>query len=332
VVIERVRRLEDVPRLDAAAITHLMRKGVPDEVLLELARRRNIVEPCGIPERKVDVVAALDHPSIRRVLRQLDGGVATDEILLRVRSDPNVPVLDARAIVKLTGKGVPARLLVELVRKQEVRKGCDPVRAELLAAAEDVEAHEARTDGHSRPAPTLDRQKDVSPALTDGATAAAAARPRARHRDAPAPDPGGMGRIRVVAKSSLPVTYLEVLLDGDSVMRKGQIQEGEAEPGWILPPPPVLGIKRGVVVYESELPAGPHQVQAAFALSQIVGTEWDAVARARGQRYETTKAGPDAVRGEAPVCEVRAGRTCVVLVRLFKRKDGYAVAYYAERR
>jgi hypothetical protein len=141
-----------------------------------------------------------------------------------------------------------------------------------------------------------------------------------------------MGRIRVVAKSSLPVTYLEVHLDGAPVTRQGEVQEGETKPGWMLPPPPVLDVKRGAVVFESELPAGPYEVTAAFALARIVNTEWDAVAEAHGQRYETTKAGPAGEQGEVSVCEVLEGRTCVVVARLLKRKTGYAVAYDSKSR
>jgi hypothetical protein len=212
-------------------------------------------------------------------------GVETDAIVELVGNLQSVPSLDARAIGRLTDEGVHDEVLLELVRKLDVRTGCDPVRAELLAAMGDVTAPEA----------------------TAGST--------------------GTGRIRVIAKSSLPVSYLEVLLDGDSVARKGQVQEGEAHPGWTLRQPLALDVQRGAIVFESELPVGRHGVQTVFAVSRVVSTDWDVAKRARGQRYETTKAGPAGKRGEIPVCEVLEGRTCVVVARLVKRGDGYAVAY-----
>ena len=337
VMVERVLRMQDVPTLDAAALGTLMSKGVPDVVLLELARKKPTAAPCEIPERKVGVREVLDHPSIREVLYQVDTGVATDAMVERVGHLQRVPVLDARAIARLTSQGVPDKVLLELVRRQEIRTGCDPVRAELLAAA--GERERAARDGASTPRMTRESPGDPTFAeassygAEDGGHRQVEQAPKEKvrsssHRpDAAAAGSPGMGRIRVVAKSSLPVTYLEVHLDGAPVTRKGEVQEGETKPGWMLPPPPVLDVKRGAVVFESDLPVGPYEVQTTFALSRIVETDWDAVVEARGQRYDTAMAGPAGEKGEVPVCEVREGRTCVVLARLLKKGDGYAVAY-----
>jgi hypothetical protein len=137
----------------------------------------------------------------------------------------------------------------------------------------------------------------------------------------------GVGQIRVIAKSSLPVTFLEVFLDGGSVARKGQVGQGEAEPGWTLRQLQPLDVKRGAIVFESELPVGRHEVQTVFALSRVVPTVWDTVRKAHGQRYDTPRAGPAGEDGDVPVCDIREGWTCVVLARLVKRGDRYTVSY-----
>ena len=385
VMVERVRRMEDVHTLDATAVGSLIRKGVPDEVLLELARRRKTAVPCEIPERRTGVNEVLGHPSIREVVHQVHAGVATDAILERIESLPSVPVLDARPLARLTSQGVPDKVLLELIRRQEVPTGCDAVRAELLAAARDaeqsalvVETKREKRDERERKKEALKREaaeqeeleraerrrlaaeqeelereeskrEDAARQTEKAELRRNAAEKKERKREEkerqevaralssepPAPESATnsrMGRIRVVAKSSLPVTYLEVHLDGAPVTRRGEVQEGETKPGWMLPPPPVLEVKRGAVVFESELPVGPHEVKAAFALARIVDTDWDAAAEARGQRYDTTTAGPVGENGEVPVCEVREGRVCVVVARLLKRGDGYAVAYDSKLR
>lgn len=364
VMVERVRRLEDVPYLDPADLTSLASKGVPDKVLLELIQRRKVVTPCELPERKIPVHEVLDHPCIREVLRQVDAGVATDAILVRVAHLENVPTLNAGALARLTSKGVPDRVLIALIQKQEVRTGCDPARAELLAALAEVnrtapkaqkkppEASEVSTlppretaTPEDAPAPPKKRASPKQPsppkaypfrandegALEVARNAEDEARAAKRAQEAAA-DSAKLGRIRVVAKSSLSVTYVEVLLDGTPVTSKGEIQEGEVKPGWTLPPPTVLDVKRGAVVFESEFPVGTHEIQTAFALSRIVETDWDEVAEARGQRYDTAKVGPAGARGEVPVCEVREGRTCIVYARLLKRGDGFAVEYESKMR
>jgi hypothetical protein len=136
--------------------------------------------------------------------------------------------------------------------------------------------------------------------------------------------PAAKGGIRVIVKSPLPVTYLEVFLDGRLVLQKGEVLEAEAQPGWTLERPLVLDVKRGQTVLESELPVGPHAVTASLAMTRVVPTEWDAARRAHGQRYETTRI--DGL-GASPVCEVREGTTCVVFVRAVKRGEGHVVAY-----
>lgn len=366
VMVERVRRFEDVPYLDPAALTVLANKGVPDQVLLELIQRRKVVTPCELPEREISVREILDHPCIREVLLQVDSGVTTDAILVRVAHLDHVPTLDARALSKLTSKGVPNRVLIALIQKQAVRNGCDPARLELLAALAEVnrvrpearqkppEASEvsnpaprATTAPEDAPAPAKKHasRKEPSPARSypfrpidqgarevtrNGADEAQAAK---RAQDAaPAADSAGLGRIRVIAKSSLPVTYVEVLLDGTPVTSKGEVQEAEVKPGWKLPPPTVLDVRRGAVVFESVVPAGTHEIQTAFAVSWIIDTDWDEAAEARGQRYDTSKAGPASTSGKSPACEVHEGRTCTVYARLLKNGDGFAVEYQSKMR
>jgi hypothetical protein len=126
------------------------------------------------------------------------------------------------------------------------------------------------------------------------------------------------------------VTYVEVLVDGELVTRKGKVQEGEVQPGWMLSRPPVVNVKGGVTVYETAVPVGSQEVKTAFALSRIVETEWDPVVEAYGQRYETARVGPADRSGVVPVCDVREGRTCIVLAYLFKSKGQYAVDYDAK--
>lgn len=334
VMVERVKRMPEVPELDAAAIGTLTNQGVPDKVLLALAQRTKTAVRCPIPERKLSPREVFDDPSIRQVLGDLDAGTPTKAILERVERLHAVPVLDARAIEKLTSDGVPDRVLLALVRKEEVQTGCDPVRKELLASV-------ARTprDGRAKKKdePVLPASLASVPSapdsrtilVTDQNTSEVPAEPRAarRRHEASAAEAIGLGRIQIVAKSSLPVTYLQVLLDGDIVAKRGEIEEGETKPGWMLPRPPVLNVKKGAVVFECALPAGPHEVQTTFALSRIVETGWDDVVEARGQRYDTTKVGPSDEDGGVPVCDVPEGKTCVVLARLVKKGDGYTITY-----
>lgn len=298
VMIERIRRMEDLPTLDADVLAFLGREEVPDRVLLEMIHRSQAIEPCRIPQRPREQHDVLDAPAIRQVLRDLDDGMTTERLVERVGHLDGVPVLDARAINKLTSKGVPDPVLLELVRKQEIPKGCDPVRAEpMVVSAIAVQ-----------PTPAGDRKQ-------------AAVEP-----------PTGAGRIRVIVKSSLPVSYLEVQVDGDSVAHKGSVEEGETKPGWTLPPPAVLDLKRGEIVYESESPAGFHDVTTAVAVSTIVETDWDDTLEAYGQRYETTRVGPLDADGATAVCDVREGQLCVVLARLVERGRYYAIEYESATR
>ncbi len=330
VMVERVRRMPDLPHLGPTTITRLTDKGVPDSVLLALVRRKRDVVPCEIPEPRVDTREVLDHPAIWRARYEVDAGVATKAIVAGVGQMETVPVLDGRAISRLTNKGVPDEVLLALVRKQEVLTGCDRVRAELLAASAEVRHHGV----------------DVIPALSNATLddshgarkpARRARTPKDRdqtasHRlDASAAQPTGRGRVVVVAKSSLPVTYLEVLLDGQSVTSKGKVFVGEGEPGWQLQRPLVLDLKGGIVVFESELPTGSYAVQAAFAVAKIISTD-EKLVRARVQRYDTTTAGPTGEDGEVPVCKVREDSTCVVVVRLLRRNNVHIVAYDSRAR
>jgi hypothetical protein len=295
VIVERVRRLPAVPALDSDAIAELTGKGVPDEVLLALVERNEIAGDCEVPEQKIELQKVLDHPSIQELIRMVDADLATAVIVERAEHLQDVPAMDARAISKLTGMAVPDKALLELVRKQEIPPDCATVRAQILAA------------GKTRP-----RSSTAREATASGST--------------------GLGRVRVVARSSLPVTYLEVFLDGDAVSQQGEMHRGETEPGWTLPPPPVLDVKRDTVVYESEVPAGRHEIWTGFALTRIVDTDWDSVVEAHGQRYDTTTAGPADENGEVPACEVPEGRTCIVHAHFHKRGDAYVVTYDSEVR
>ena len=322
VIVERVRRIEDVPTLDADEIATLIRKGVPDKVLLELARRKEAITPCAIPPRKVDRRTVLEHPSVRKLLDQVDADVASTEILELVDELQEVPGLDGAALIMLRRKGLSNQVLLALIRKEEIPVGCDPVRAELLDSLSQAGSPALVSQDNTRDLATEPRSRRTSRkevAETD--------RPTFAVEDGGGQDgveSTGTGHIRVIAKSSLPVTYLEVLLDGDSVLREGKIPAAEAEPGWRLARPLVLDLKQGVV-FESEWPGGMHEVQTVFALTRIVETDWSAVVKAHGQRYDTTKVGPTGEDGTLPVCEIREGWTCVVLARLVKRGDDYVV-------
>lgn len=401
VIVERVRRLEPPPVLDARSLARLREKGVPDTVLLELTRTLP-ADTCdlrgGPPGHGTDLRKVLQHPSIAEVLREVDAGVPSHTIVERVRGLRSVPVLDARALTKLTSEGVPDAVLLELVRARGVGSGAS--HAELLAEVvprtegpdpllhpsigeivlmlqegigEDVILERIR---HLPKVPALDACSveklgawgvgdELVRELLQRRTALSAGEvhtaqpltmlakgedtmleaPKPTRKEAPgkqaprSPDPAepavareGVGRIRVVAQSSLPVTYLEVLVDGTPVSQRGEVQEGQTTAGWTLPRPPVVDVRKGLVVYDSVVPAGRHEVQASFALARIVETDWDPVLEAHGQRYETTSAGPEDESGGRPVCELQDGRTCTVHARLTKRRDGYAVTYAAKLR
>jgi len=323
VIVERVRRMPAVPALDSGAIAGLTSKGVPAKVVFALGQRNEIAGDCEIPEQKIELRTVLDHPSIQELIRMVNAGLATGVIVERAERLQDVPAMDARAISKLTGKAVPDGALLELVRRQEIPPDCATLRTQLLAA------------GKTRPRSSTARKATATDPANETKRPRSAVAPGPHPRISPSePAAGstGLGRIRVVARSSLPVTYLEVFLDGDAVGHKGEMHRGETKPGWTLPPPSVVDIKRDTIVYESEVPAGRHEIWTGFALTRIVETDWDSVVEARGQRYDTTTAGPADENGEVPACELPEGRTCIVRARFHKRGDAYVVTYDSEVR
>jgi hypothetical protein len=361
VMIERIRRMEDVPALDAKALQALRGQGVPERVLVELVHRKETLEPCSIRARKSAGQDVFGDPAIREVLRRSDGGTTTNDLVQYVGELHFVPVLDARALDKLTAKGISDRVLVELVRKQPIPQGCDLARVEPpggassapVAASQSNKVSKKAASHEADPAQTTHKKKtkpgggDRS-AQTDGsaapqeAPAVPAAMPTNEvHEDlaavvgdvppavdsTAAPAPPGTGRVRVIVRSSLPVTFLEVQFDGKSVVRKGEIPQAETKPGWMLPPIPIVNIKKGETVLDTEVPAGSHEVEVAFGLSRIVQTQWDDVVEAYGQRYDTARVGPLDIKGAHPVCDLADGKTCVVLAQLEKRGKVYAVEY-----
>jgi hypothetical protein len=291
---------------------------LPDKALLDLVRTEEV--PPGCAAVRAQLLAALaaveaqpgrdrddplGHPSIEGILLMTREGVATDVIVEHVRHLADVPVLDARAIAKLTKRGVPDAVLLALVQEQVARSSRAaavapaPAAAPAPAPAAKAEAQEARPSRKTKP---------VEPVA--GST--------------------GLGRIRVVAKSSLPVTYLEVLLDGNAVARKGEIPRGETKSGWMLPPPPELHVKGNTIVHESKVPVGGTR-SARCSRSRGSCDRWDPWS---GQRttYETRTAGPADESGEVPACEIAEGRTCTVRARFQKRGNVYAVSYDSEVR
>lgn len=246
----------------------------------------------------------LDDPAIKELMAMVEAKIADDVIMARL-SKLAVPELTGQQLAELKKRGVSDRVLGALVTIAGRRSTPKPVPKPPAAQAS--------------PAPTGQKAPPEADLL-----------------------PEGMGRVRIIFKSPFPVTRYEALIDGRRVAERGDVLDGESEPGQFLPRPGRIRIKGGETVYQGELPAGDHQILAGFAVSEVESDpndEWSEFSRerylSRGIRAaERAAAGKDWGANTPAVCHLKEGQTCVVTVtfgkrrtRMFGGRSAYTVRY-----
>lgn len=247
----------------------------------------------------------LEHPAIGEVVSMIEADVSQEVIVARILQMEAVPTLTGEEIVALKQRGATDLVLLALVR----------------AGAPDAPpfgdpAAESTTDLTATPGRTVTSDRTVASSA-----------------------------IRVLIASSFPVTHYEVSVDDISVATRGELFEGESEPGRVLKRPKSFSLEEPAVAFEGDVAPGEHAVLVGFAVSRVnedPTVNWMEYSR---QRYATSGVraaeGPGPGRGwsanTAVPCSVASGQTCVVTVRFEKKSPSrfgglpvYSVTYQVD--
>jgi hypothetical protein len=142
------------------------------------------------------------------------------------------------------------------------------------------------------------------------------------------PVPSGTGLLRVSVDRPFPVTFCEVVVNGELVHQEGKLWFGAVGAGGSLPRPRTVRGSGRFMAYASPMPPGRHTISVGFAVSTVEEDRGASWAEHAGEQYLTRgiRSTGESLAGQAPLgnpgaeCDLVEGNVCDV-VATFERSS-----------